>query len=43
MELRRSSKFERSLGHSVIENVLKYCTNKLAKVELGVTPQLKFF
>jgi hypothetical protein len=30
MERRRSSKFERSLGRSVIENILKSCENKLA-------------
>jgi hypothetical protein len=30
MELRRSSKFERSLGHSFIENVLKSCAIELA-------------
>jgi hypothetical protein len=30
MELRRTSKFERSLGHSVIENVFKSCANELA-------------
>jgi hypothetical protein len=29
MELRRSYKFERSLGRSVIENVLKSCANEL--------------
>jgi hypothetical protein len=28
--LRRSSKFERSLGHSIIENVLKSYANELA-------------
>jgi hypothetical protein len=44
MELRHSSsKFERSLGHPVIENVLKSCANKLALLELRATPQLKFF
>jgi hypothetical protein len=43
MELRRSSKFERSLGHSVLENVLKSCANELALLELGATPQLEFF
>jgi hypothetical protein len=32
MELRHSSKFERSLGRSVIENVLKSCANELALV-----------
>jgi hypothetical protein len=30
MELMRSSKFERILGHSVIEKFLKYCANELA-------------
>jgi hypothetical protein len=30
MELMHSSKFKRSLGRSVIENVLKSCTNELA-------------
>jgi hypothetical protein len=29
-ELRRSSKLEHSMGHYVIENVLKSCTNELA-------------
>jgi hypothetical protein len=43
IELRRSSKFERSLGRSVIENVLKLCANNLALLEFGVTPKLKFF
>jgi hypothetical protein len=43
MELRHSSKFERSLSRSVIENVLKSCANKLAYLKLRATPQLKFF
>jgi hypothetical protein len=30
IELKRSSKFERSLGYSVIENALKSCAIKLA-------------
>jgi hypothetical protein len=42
MELRCRSKFERSLGHSVVENVLKSCANKLALLKLRATPQLKF-
>jgi hypothetical protein len=42
MELRRGSKFECSLGHSVIENVLKSCSNKLAQLKLRAMPQLKF-
>jgi hypothetical protein len=43
MELRHSSKFKHSLGHSFIENVLKSCANELAELELRATPQLKFF
>jgi hypothetical protein len=30
LELRRSSKFKRSVGRSIIENVLKLCANELA-------------
>jgi hypothetical protein len=42
MELRRSSKFGRSPGCSVTENVLKYCANALAELELRATLQLDF-
>jgi hypothetical protein len=42
MELRHSSKFERSLVRSVIENVLKSCANELAKLELRATPHRHF-
>jgi hypothetical protein len=41
--LRHSTKLKRSLGRSVIENVLKSCANKLAELELRASPQLKFF
>jgi hypothetical protein len=43
MDLRPGSKFECSLGGSIIENVLKSCANELAWQELRATPQLKFF
>jgi hypothetical protein len=40
MELRRSSKFELSLGRSVIENVFKILRKQASLA--GATPQLKF-
>jgi hypothetical protein len=43
MELRRSSKFENSLGCSIVKNVLKSCANEIAWLELRATPKLKFF
>jgi hypothetical protein len=42
-ELRRGSKLERSLGCSIIENVLKSFANELAWLELRAMPRHKFF